>query len=135
MIFANKQDIEGAMTPSEVANALGLTSITTHKYQIFKTSAIKGTGLEEAMEWWVLLAHSFFPTDLLLEFRNQTLVPSSTSVLAMLHSFDFFYPSLSFCESHTRLNNLICICSNVSHVSKKSLKKRPPVIKSILTSM
>lgn len=50
MIFANKQDIEGAMTPSEVANALGLTSITTHKYQIFKTSAIKGTGLEEAME-------------------------------------------------------------------------------------
>lgn len=85
MIFANKQDIEGAMTPSEVANALGLTSITTHKYQIFKTSAIKGTGLEEAMEWWVLLAHSFFPTDLLLEFRNQTLVPSSPSVLAMLH--------------------------------------------------
>lgn len=51
VIFANKQDIEGAMTPSEVANALGLTSITTHKYQIFKTSAIKGTGLEEAMEW------------------------------------------------------------------------------------
>lgn len=41
------------MTPSEVANALGLTSITTHKYQIFKTSAIKGTGLEEAMEWYV----------------------------------------------------------------------------------
>lgn len=53
VIFANKQDIEGAMTPSEVANALGLTSITTHKYQIFKTSAIKGTGLEEAMEWYV----------------------------------------------------------------------------------
>lgn len=51
VIFANKQDIEGAMTPSEVANALGLTSITTHKYQIFKTSAIKGTGLDEAMEW------------------------------------------------------------------------------------
>lgn len=85
MIFANKQDIEGAMTPSEVANALGLTSITTHKYQIFKTSAIKGTGLEEAMEWWVLLAHFFFFKDLLQEFRNQTLLPSSPSVLAMLH--------------------------------------------------
>ena len=50
VIFANKQDIEGAMTPSEVANALGLTAIK-HKYQIFNTSAIKGEGLNEAMEW------------------------------------------------------------------------------------
>ncbi|XP_052225078.1 ADP-ribosylation factor-like protein 1 isoform X2 [Dreissena polymorpha] len=51
VVFANKQDIEGAMTVSEVANALGLTNIKTNKYQIFKTSAIKGTGLDEAMEW------------------------------------------------------------------------------------
>jgi len=50
-VFANKQDIEGAMTVSEVANSLGLTNIKTNKYQIFKTSAIKGTGLDEAMEW------------------------------------------------------------------------------------
>ena len=51
VVFANKQDIEGAMTVSEVANALGLTNIKAQKYQIFKTSAIKGTGLDEAMEW------------------------------------------------------------------------------------
>ena len=51
VVYANKQDIEGAMTVSEVANALGLTNIKTQKYQIFKTSAIKGTGLDEAMEW------------------------------------------------------------------------------------
>ncbi|XP_053383937.1 ADP-ribosylation factor-like protein 1 isoform X1 [Mercenaria mercenaria] len=50
-VFANKQDIEGAMTVSEVANALGLTQIKSHQYQIHKTSAIKGTGLDEAMEW------------------------------------------------------------------------------------
>ena len=50
-VFANKQDIEGAMTVSEVANALGLTNLKTNKYQIFNTSAIKGTGLDEAMEW------------------------------------------------------------------------------------
>ncbi|OWF35378.1 ADP-ribosylation factor-like protein 1 [Mizuhopecten yessoensis] len=50
LIFANKQDIEGAMTPAEVSNALGLNAIK-HTYQIFKTSALKGTGLEEAMEW------------------------------------------------------------------------------------
>ena len=51
-MFANKQDIEGAMTVTEVANALGLSAIKNRKYQIFKTSAIKGEGLDEAMEWY-----------------------------------------------------------------------------------
>lgn len=50
-VFANKQDIEGAMTVTEVANSLGLSAIKNRKYQIFKTSAIKGEGLDEAMEW------------------------------------------------------------------------------------
>ncbi|ESO13109.1 hypothetical protein HELRODRAFT_159718 [Helobdella robusta] len=50
-IFANKQDIEGSMTVTEVANALGLAAIKNRRYQIFKTSAIKGDGLDEAMEW------------------------------------------------------------------------------------
>ena len=50
-VFANKQDLEGCMSVSEVANALGLTSLKNRKYQIFKTSAIKGTGLNEAMDW------------------------------------------------------------------------------------
>ena len=51
-VFANKQDLEGAMTASEVANSLGLPSLKNRKYQIFKTSAVKGTGLDEAMEWY-----------------------------------------------------------------------------------
>ncbi|KAF6017552.1 ARL1 [Bugula neritina] len=51
VVLANKQDIEGAMTPAEVANALGLSKIKNRKYQIFKTSATKGVGLDEAMEW------------------------------------------------------------------------------------
>ena len=51
LVFANKQDIEGAMTVTEVANALGLPAMKNRKYQIFKTSAIKGEGLDEAMEW------------------------------------------------------------------------------------
>jgi ADP-ribosylation factor-like protein 1 len=50
-VFANKQDMDGAMTPSEVASSLGLPSLKNRKYQIFKTSAVKGTGLDEAMEW------------------------------------------------------------------------------------
>ena len=50
-VFANKQDLEGCMTVSDVANALGLTALKNRKYQIFKTSAIKGTGLNEGMDW------------------------------------------------------------------------------------
>ena len=51
LVFANKQDMEGAMSPSEVANALGLSALRNRKYQIFKTSALKGHGLDEAMQW------------------------------------------------------------------------------------
>ena len=57
-VFANKQDIEGAMTVTEVANALGLSAIKNRKYQIFKTSAIKGEGLDEAMEWYAYFIHN-----------------------------------------------------------------------------
>lgn len=39
------------MTPSEMANSLGLPALKDRKWQIFKTSATKGTGLDEAMEW------------------------------------------------------------------------------------
>ncbi|KAB0398877.1 hypothetical protein E2I00_007744 [Balaenoptera physalus] len=51
VVFANKQDMEQAMTPSEMANSLGLPALKDRKWQIFKTSATKGTGLDEAMEW------------------------------------------------------------------------------------
>lgn len=52
-VFANKQDMEGAMTATEVSNALGLSSLKTRTWSIFKTSATKGEGLEEAMDWLV----------------------------------------------------------------------------------
>ena len=51
VVFANKQDMDMAMTPTEVANSLGLPALKDRKWQIFKTSATKGTGLDEAMEW------------------------------------------------------------------------------------
>lgn len=44
--------MEQAMTPTEVANSLGLPALKDRKWQIFKTSATKGTGLDEAMEWY-----------------------------------------------------------------------------------
>jgi ADP-ribosylation factor-like protein 1 len=52
-VFANKQDLDGCMSVSEVENALDLTSLKIREYQIFKTSAMKGIGLNEAMEWLV----------------------------------------------------------------------------------
>lgn len=50
-VFANKQDIEGCMSVAQVASALGLTSIKNRNYQVFKTSAVRGDGLTEAMDW------------------------------------------------------------------------------------
>ncbi|CAH8857453.1 unnamed protein product [Trichobilharzia szidati] len=51
VILANKQDISGCMSISEVAQSLGLAAIKNRRYQLFKTSALKGEGLEEAMDW------------------------------------------------------------------------------------
>lgn len=45
--------MEGAMSASEVSNALGLSALKSRTWSIFKTSATKGEGLDEAMEWWV----------------------------------------------------------------------------------
>jgi len=53
VVFANKQDMEGAMSASEVSNALGLAALKSRTWSIFKTSATKGEGLDEAMEWLV----------------------------------------------------------------------------------
>ncbi|ELK25976.1 ADP-ribosylation factor-like protein 1 [Myotis davidii] len=61
VVFANKQDMEQAMTPSEMANSLGLPALKDRKWQIFKTSATKGTGLDEAMEWLVEALKSRHP--------------------------------------------------------------------------
>lgn len=50
-VLANKQDIANCLTPAEVHKALGLEALRNRTFQIFKTSASKGEGLDEAMEW------------------------------------------------------------------------------------
>ena len=50
-VLANKQDMEGAMSVAEVHQALGLDLLRNRTFQIFKTSAIKGEGLDQAMDW------------------------------------------------------------------------------------
>lgn len=51
LVYANKQDLPGALSDSAVAEGLGLSSIKNRDWSIFKTSAIKGEGLFEGLDW------------------------------------------------------------------------------------
>ena len=42
------------MSAAEISEALGLTSLKSRTWSIFKTSAKQGTGLEEGMDWYVM---------------------------------------------------------------------------------
>lgn len=52
-VFANKQDMPGALTPAQVSEALGLAGIRSREWAIFQTSAIKGEGLTTGLDWLV----------------------------------------------------------------------------------
>ena len=45
--FAAPQDLPGALSEAQIAEAMGLHDIKTRPWSIFKTSAIKGDGLFE----------------------------------------------------------------------------------------
>ncbi|KAA6421324.1 hypothetical protein WJX79_010974 [Trebouxia sp. C0005] len=51
LVYANKQDLPGALSDAQVAEGLGLTDIKNRDWSIFKTSAIKGDGLFEGLDW------------------------------------------------------------------------------------
>lgn len=51
VVLANKQDVEGSLSVAEVHQALGLDALKNRTFQIFKTSATKGEGLDSAMDW------------------------------------------------------------------------------------
>jgi ADP-ribosylation factor-like protein 1 len=51
LVFANKQDLPGALDAAAVSEGLGLHSIKTRQWSIFTTSALKGDGLWEGMDW------------------------------------------------------------------------------------
>ncbi|KAI9483472.1 MAG: ADP-ribosylation factor domain-containing protein, partial [Benjaminiella poitrasii] len=53
LVFANKQDIAGAMTEQEIRNALGLDDIKSHHWAIFACSAVSGDNLLKGMDWIV----------------------------------------------------------------------------------
>ncbi|ESR56415.1 ADP-ribosylation factor B1B [Citrus sinensis] len=51
LVFANKQDMKGAMTPMEVCEGLGLFDLKNRKWHIQGTCALKGDGLYEGLDW------------------------------------------------------------------------------------
>eukprot|EP00758_Cryptobia_borreli_P003310 Tbor_TRINITY_DN3678_c0_g1::TRINITY_DN3678_c0_g1_i1::g.229::m.229/K07944/ARL3; ADP-ribosylation factor-like protein 3 len=51
LIFANKQDLIGVMTPQHIAEALRLEIIRDRVWQIQGCSAKSGEGLQEGMTW------------------------------------------------------------------------------------
>uniref|UniRef100_A0A7N0V921 ADP-ribosylation factor n=1 Tax=Kalanchoe fedtschenkoi TaxID=63787 RepID=A0A7N0V921_KALFE len=51
LVFANKQDMKGAMTPREVCEGLGLLELKNRKWHIQGTCALKGDGLYEGLDW------------------------------------------------------------------------------------
>eukprot|EP00958_Prasinococcus_capsulatus_P013320 scaffold1363_cov356-Prasinococcus_capsulatus_cf.AAC.7 len=51
LIYANKQDLPGALDEAAVSEGLGLSSIKNRQWAIFKSSAVKGEGLNEGLQW------------------------------------------------------------------------------------
>ncbi|KAG8367692.1 hypothetical protein BUALT_Bualt16G0099500 [Buddleja alternifolia] len=51
LLFANKQDLPGALDDAAITEALELHKIKSRQWAIFKTSAIKGEGLFEGLDW------------------------------------------------------------------------------------
>ncbi|KAL6534739.1 Arf GTPase arf1 [Orobanche gracilis] len=51
LLFANKQDLPGALDAATITEALELHRIKNRQWAIFKTSAIKGEGLFEGLDW------------------------------------------------------------------------------------
>lgn len=53
LVFANKQDMKGCLTPAEVCEALGLRNLKNRKWQVQSAVATKGEGLYEGLNWLV----------------------------------------------------------------------------------
>jgi ADP-ribosylation factor-like protein 5B len=55
LVFANKQDVAGALSEGQVSQGLALDTIRDRNYHIQACSALSGQGVNEGMDW---LAHS-----------------------------------------------------------------------------
>lgn len=53
LVYANKQDLQDAMSAEELSDALGLNLIRNHAYHVQASCALTGEGLLEGMSWLV----------------------------------------------------------------------------------
>ncbi|TFY53511.1 hypothetical protein EVJ58_g9417 [Rhodofomes roseus] len=54
LVFCNKQDVDGALKPEQVSEELGLAGGEKERqWSVRGSSAIKGEGLEEGLDWLV----------------------------------------------------------------------------------
>jgi ADP-ribosylation factor-like protein 1 len=53
LVFANKQDLPGALKDATVSERLGLDALRNRQWAIFKASALSGNGLYEGIGWLV----------------------------------------------------------------------------------
>ncbi|TPX59670.1 hypothetical protein PhCBS80983_g02287 [Powellomyces hirtus] len=51
LIFANKSDVPGCMTPEQCTAALGLDTIRDRNWNMIPSNAITGEGLAKGLEW------------------------------------------------------------------------------------
>lgn len=51
LVFANKQDMKGCLTPAEVCEHLGLMDVKDRKWHVQSAIAIRGEGLYEGLDW------------------------------------------------------------------------------------
>lgn len=51
LIYANKQDLNGAMTVAELSESLDLISIKSHNWHMQASCAITGEGLLDGLKW------------------------------------------------------------------------------------
>ena len=89
--MANKQDMATAMSVAEVHQALGLDALKNRTFQIFKTSALKGDGLSEAMDWYVAVN---IPTMLMNEWHEDNTISLEWLLFSMIYTIVFFCRSI-----------------------------------------
>jgi len=55
LIYANKQDVKGSLSPAVISKELNLTSLRSQRWQIQPCCALSGEGLTLGLEWIVSL--------------------------------------------------------------------------------
>jgi signal recognition particle receptor subunit beta len=61
LVFANKQDGPGALTPAEVCECLGLPELRGRRWHVQSAVATRGEGLYEGLDWLSLQVGSSRP--------------------------------------------------------------------------